>query len=170
MRRTGAYILLLRLASDAEIEVGRFGVTRFRRGEYAYVGSAMGGLDARIARHLRAEKKNHWHIDYLLTRTAVAGVLEFETSDHIECELSDALAGSDASTAPVRGFGSSDCGCSSHLYYFGERDGAAKAAARSIAPCTRAALPAARSRAVRSVGRAERQSAEGGCTREPRSS
>ncbi len=134
MRRTGAYILLLHLTQDEEIEVGRLGVTLFPRGEYAYVGSAMGGLDARIARHLRAEKKRHWHIDYLLERAAVAGVLEFESSDRIECELSDALAASGASTAPARGFGSSDCGCVSHLYYFGERDGAAEAAARSAAP------------------------------------
>lgn len=134
MRRTGAYILLLRLADDEEIEVGRLGVTFFRRGEYAYVGSAMGGLDARIARHLRAEKKRHWHIDYLLERAAVASVLEFESSDRIECELSDTLAVSGASTAPVRGFGSSGCGCVSHLHYFGERDGSAETAARSAAP------------------------------------
>ena len=31
----------------------------------------MGGLDARVARHLRAEKKLHWHIDYLLERASV---------------------------------------------------------------------------------------------------
>ncbi len=134
MRRTGAYILLLRLANGGEIAIGRLGVTLFRRGEYAYVGSAMGGLDTRIARHLRTEKKLHWHIDYLLSRAPVADVLEFESSARIECELSAALAGSDASTVPVRSFGSSDCGCPSHLYYFGERDGAAQAAARSVAP------------------------------------
>ncbi|MEE8421341.1 MAG: GIY-YIG nuclease family protein [Dehalococcoidia bacterium] len=132
--RRGAYILLLRLARDEEIEVGRLGVVRFRRGEYGYVGSALGGLDARIARHLRAEKKRHWHIDYVLERASVTGVLEFEGATRIECRLSDALAGSGASTTPVQRFGSSDCRCLSHLHYFGQRDGAAEVAARSVAP------------------------------------
>ena len=71
LQRTGAYILLTHLAQGEEIEVGRLGTFLFCRGEYAYVGSAMGGLDARVARHLRAEKKLHWHIDYLLERASV---------------------------------------------------------------------------------------------------
>jgi sugar fermentation stimulation protein A len=109
MKRSGAYILLFRLQQDEKIEVGRLGVVPLRRGEYAYVGSAMGGLDARIARHLRAEKKRHWHIDYVLERASISGVLEFESASRVECRLSDALASSAASTTPVRWFGSSDC-------------------------------------------------------------
>ncbi len=117
LQRTGAYILLTHLAQDEEIEVGRLGTFLFCRGEYAYVGSAMGGLDARVARHLRAEKKLHWHIDYLLERASVTEVLEYESATRMECELSDALSRSEASTTPVRGFGSSDCRCLSHLHY-----------------------------------------------------
>lgn len=134
MRRRGAYILLIRLAHDAEIEVGRLGAFRFRRGEYGYVGSAMAGLDARIARHLRAEKKRHWHIDYLLERASITGVLAVESTTRVECDLSDALACSGASTTPVRRFGSSDCRCRSHLHYFGAGYGAAEVAVRSATP------------------------------------
>ncbi len=131
MRRTGAYILLIHLAQDEEIEVGRLSTFLFRRGEYAYVGSAMGGLDARVARHLRAEKKRHWHIDYLLERASVTEVLEYESPTRIECELSDALAGGATVTMPVQGFGSSDCRCPSHLHYLGERAQAAEIVAKA---------------------------------------
>jgi len=43
------------------------------RGVYLYVGSArgFGGLKARVARHLRAVKKVHWHVDYLLASRSV---------------------------------------------------------------------------------------------------
>ena len=122
MKRRGAYVLLLRLAQDEQMDIGRLGTFRFRRGEYAYVGSAMGGLDTRIARHLRTKKKRHWHIDYLLERASVTDVLEFESSTRIECDLSDALASCEQSTTPVRRFGSSDCHCLSHLHYLWERD------------------------------------------------
>lgn len=131
MKRTGAYILLCRLAADEHVEVGRLGRQLFERGEYAYVGSAMSGLDARIERHLRSEKRNHWHIDYLLERATVVRVLEFESSRRLECELNDRLRDTGA-TMPVRGFGSSDCHCDSHLHYLGRDPGAVRDTLRSL--------------------------------------
>jgi Uri superfamily endonuclease len=130
MTRPGAYALLFSLSQDEQIEVGRLGTVHFPRGQYGYVGSAMGsgGLDARIARHLRAEKKRHWHIDYLLKRADVAGALEFESPTRIECTLSDALTRGGASTTPAPSFGSSDCRCRSHLHYFGDESAAEFAA------------------------------------------
>jgi Uri superfamily endonuclease len=121
MRRRGAYILVFRLDEDETLEIGRLGRARFERGVYAYVGSAMGGLDARVARHLREAKRTHWHIDYLLARATVTRVLEFETPRRIECELSGQVSELAGSSMPVRGFGSSDCGCWSHLHAPGER-------------------------------------------------
>ena len=102
MKRRGAYVLFLRLDADEAIEVGRLGRVRFEHGAYAYVGSAMGGLDARIARHLRSEKKLHWHIDYLLERATVTQVMAFETAQRIECDLSQGFEGLEGSTMPVR--------------------------------------------------------------------
>jgi len=62
----GSYILLIKLLKDSEIKVGSLGTISFKKGFYVYVGSAMGGLEQRINRHLRKNKKTFWHIDYLL--------------------------------------------------------------------------------------------------------
>ncbi len=118
-RRRGAYILVFRLDEDETIEVGRLGTQQFERGAYAYVGSAMGGLDARVARHLREAKRTHWHIDYLLARATGTQALEFETARRVECDLSERVGQLAESSTPVRGFGSSDCGCWSHLHFLG---------------------------------------------------
>jgi len=61
----GIYILLIEIPREVHMEVGALGVMEFPRGFYAYCGSAMGGLRARINRHLRSEKKARWHVDYL---------------------------------------------------------------------------------------------------------
>ena len=132
MTRRGSYVLLIRLERPALIEVGRLGPVHFEDGAYAYVGSAMGGLDARIARHLRAEKRMHWHIDYLLAAATVDRVLEFESARRIECELSDALAGLGRTSVPAAGFGASDCRCRAHLFYLGASADATVATAREI--------------------------------------
>ncbi|MBU4245420.1 MAG: GIY-YIG nuclease family protein [Nanoarchaeota archaeon] len=63
----GIYCLVIRLEKDARIRIGSLGELFFEKGSYVYVGSAMNGLENRIARHLRYEKKLHWHIDYMLS-------------------------------------------------------------------------------------------------------
>jgi Uri superfamily endonuclease len=114
----GAYVLLFKL--DLALEV----TLRTRRvvlepGTYGYCGSAMGpgGLDARIKRHLRRDKKVHWHVDQVTTQVPVsrAGT----TSRLSECDLVKRVLQSSASTIPVPGFGSSDCKvCASHFLKF----------------------------------------------------
>lgn len=64
-RPTGSYALVLRLPSRRNIQVGKLGLVEFPRGNYIYFGSALGGLDARVAWHLGNDKKLHWHADYL---------------------------------------------------------------------------------------------------------
>jgi len=86
----------------------------FPGGYYAYVGSAMGGLEARVKRHLRGDKKRHWHIDYLLEKASVIGVGICGVDGRTECSLAGAL-GSKCNSIP--NFGSSDCGCRSHLFF-----------------------------------------------------
>ena len=41
---------------------------------YVYTGSARGGLEARIARRRRREKRMRWHIDYLLREARIIEV------------------------------------------------------------------------------------------------
>ncbi|MFC1786550.1 DUF123 domain-containing protein [Halobacteriota archaeon] len=68
-------------------------------------------MEARISRHLRKEKKIHWHIDYLL---ACARIKDVYVGELKECDIVTKLA----DYFPfVRGFGSSDCDCESHLFY-----------------------------------------------------
>lgn len=96
------------------MEVGVLGLLEFPQGFYAYCGSAMGGLRARISRHLRSKKKIQWHVDYLLAKGRVKGVMCAETNNRLECRLADGL-GNAFNTYPR--FGSSDCHCPSHLFF-----------------------------------------------------
>ncbi len=108
----GTYVLGMELPSPAVITIGALGDISFKAGVYAYVGSAMNGLRRRIARHLRSEKKIHWHIDYFLQAAAVRRVW-YAPGQQRECELATALADR---CAPVAGIGCSDCRCRSHLF------------------------------------------------------
>jgi Uri superfamily endonuclease len=110
------YQLLIRLAEPVRIRVGRLGSFEFPAGRYVYTGSARRNPEARIARHLSAVKRLHWHIDYLLAAPGadVAGTLRFGET---ECEVNGRTLG----RILVPGFGASDCraGCGSHLTFLG---------------------------------------------------
>lgn len=112
----GAYALLIE--TDAAVSVRVRGVlARLPPGCYLYCGSAFGpgGIRARVARHLRKRKPNHWHVDGLTAIGRVRAVVVAPGGR--ECELFarfSALAGSDI---PVPGFGASDCRtCPAHLF------------------------------------------------------
>jgi sugar fermentation stimulation protein A len=113
----GAYLLVLRLAEPCRIEVGGLGGVDFAAGHYVYVGSAMRGLAARMARHLRPRKRHHWHVDYLRARADRAEVLAVRSSVREECALAEAV-GKVLAPGPA-GFGCSDCGCATHLFHGG---------------------------------------------------
>lgn len=117
----GAYQLLIKLDRPSTIQIGRLGEFRFPKGYYVYTGSAMGGIEQRVARHLRKTKRFHWHIDYLLEHARVILYASRESSTRRECEFSAAMPRMDGASVPVKGFGSSDCGCVSHLAYFEKR-------------------------------------------------
>ncbi len=111
----GAYALLIRL--DDPLAVGFGGqCSRLAAGWYAYAGSARGpgGVAARVARHLRHDKKPHWHVDQL---TLSAGrVIALALADARECATAARLRDSGAFAHVLPGFGSSDCSaCISHL-------------------------------------------------------
>ena len=79
----------------------------------------MGGLEARVARHLRTDKKVKWHIDRFLPRAAIMGVVLFPSGRRRECELARAVHGYPGARAQ-EGFGSSDCRCPGHLFHLGK--------------------------------------------------
>jgi sugar fermentation stimulation protein A len=113
-RARGSYILIVEIPRRVRMDVGALGPLEFPQGFYAYCGSAMGGLGARINRHLRRKKKTQWHIDYLLKKGRTNRVLYALTNERLECQLADGL-GYAFNNYP--GFGSSDCHCPSHLFF-----------------------------------------------------
>ena len=109
----GTYILKIKLKEPRTITYGK-NRKRFKRGYYFYVGSAMGesnNLRRRIERHLREDKKLHWHIDYLLQYGTVKEV--YISGEAVECEVARDLS----FLKSIEGFGSSDCSCKSHLFF-----------------------------------------------------
>ena len=114
----GSYVVILRLKMDERISVGSLGTIRFKKGYYVYAGSAKRNLLQRIARHQRKRKKMFWHIDYLRQYADHCVSLPVRASADLECEIANAL--NMISQWSIPHFGSSDCGCHSHL--FGMRD------------------------------------------------
>ncbi len=112
-RTAGSYVLLIRLDEARVIAAGRQPRQRFAAGYYAYVGSALNGLRARLARHLREDKRLHWHIDYLLREARIVDVVTCRSQERTECVIAAALA---ERFDMVAGFGASDCRCRSHLF------------------------------------------------------
>lgn len=117
----GSYVLLIRLDHGFEVTLGGE-VLKLERGDYAYCGSARGpgGLAARIARHRRADKKVHWHVDQVTGR---ARVVEVGVSTSLsECDLVARLQAQPGTSVPIPGFGSSDCRvCKSHFVKLPDR-------------------------------------------------
>lgn len=117
----GAYALLMELDPDAIIPVGRLGTFEFPAGWYVYVGSALGGLDRRLRRHLRPSAIRHWHVDYLRAEAPIREIHVFPGRVRRECELARAIVALPGASIPVAGFGASDCRCRSHLAHFSGR-------------------------------------------------
>lgn len=108
----GSYALVVVLEERRVVETGALGSLDLDAGTYIYCGSAMGGLEPRLGRHFRSEKKMHWHIDRLLGAGRSMGALLFE-GENRECEAAAFLV--DKGRA-IPGFGCSDCSCGSHLF------------------------------------------------------
>lgn len=111
---TISYQLDIILVESARLTIGQFGTFDFPAGRYVYTGSAKRNIDARIARHIRQDKKLKWHIDYLLA-SPHASVVKVTQFVETECEINQNTAG----IVLIAGFGASDCraGCGSHLKY-----------------------------------------------------
>lgn len=115
----GTYALLYSCKKHARVNVGRLGSVRLQPGSYVYVGSALGpgGLPARIAHHRTATSAPHWHIDYLRPHARLEQIWFSygpERREHEWAAAMQAVLGGE----PVPGFGSSDCRCHSHLFFF----------------------------------------------------
>ena len=109
-----SYQLDIVLVQPTRLSIGQLGIYDFPAGHYVYTGSAKRNIEARIARHIRQNKKLKWHIDYLLA-SPHASVTKATRFVQAECELNQNTTGK----ILITGFGASDCraGCGSHLKY-----------------------------------------------------
>jgi Uri superfamily endonuclease len=114
----GIYCLVF-LNPGCTVRIGALGEIDFRPGWHCYVGSAQGsGGLKRLERHIslaaQRDKRPKWHVDYLHVSSCFS--LEYAvsavTEERLECRLAHEM-GDDG----VPGFGSSDCTCTSHLFY-----------------------------------------------------
>jgi Uri superfamily endonuclease len=110
----GIYSILVKLDKPASLETRSGRIFTLKKGFYGYVGSALGGIEKRIDRHLNIEKKHYWHIDFLLDYARIEKVICAETDQDKECLVAQALS---RSLPSVSGFGCSDCRCFSHLFF-----------------------------------------------------
>ena len=113
----GTYVLWLLVSGPLSVAAGRLGVVSLSPGWYAYIGSAQGpgGLRARVGRHLRPHKTQHWHIDALTAAAPVVAIWLEASGESLECAWAATLAAVPGVIAPVAGFGASDCACRAHL-------------------------------------------------------
>ncbi|MCD6313186.1 MAG: GIY-YIG nuclease family protein [Thaumarchaeota archaeon] len=112
----GVYLLFLKIAEDVRMRVGGLGRLTFKKGLYVYVGSAQNNLEKRIMRHKSRVKKLRWHIDYLTKSKKVKPIAAYayDLGREYECIIARLL--SEISSESIKGFGSSDCKCRSHLF------------------------------------------------------
>jgi len=113
----GAYALILRSRSTGKAQIGRWRQVDLELGYYIYVGSAFGpgGVQARVSRHCRLTKSNHWHIDYLREFASPVGAWYSHESNRLEHRWAQVLCEMSGMSS-IRGFGCSDCKCHSHLF------------------------------------------------------
>ena len=121
-RARGTYILILRLDRMRTLQIGSLGRFRFPVGYFAYVGSAHGpgGLGGRLKHHLNPSAPSRWHIDTLRKAARLDQVWLTRGEEIQEHAWAALLHESLKGKVPVKGFGSSDCGCVTHLFHFRE--------------------------------------------------
>jgi Uri superfamily endonuclease len=115
------YLLIIQGNVQQEFCVGALGYVTMPPGCYLYAGSARRGLHARLARHLRQEKKRRWHIDYVLSGHALT-IQEIWIGEQIgECQLAGSLLALPRVTIPKLRLGASDCRCLTHFCRYDDK-------------------------------------------------
>lgn len=114
----GIYQLLIYLPKNASIVIGKKGKFRFPKGYYIYTGSARNGLEKRVERHLKKNKKHFWHIDYLLDFASIQKVILFTNGKFDECASNLRVLKMPDAKIIMPKFGASDCSCPTHLIFF----------------------------------------------------
>lgn len=117
----GTYILEINAALPFSIEAKQFANLDFEKGFYYYFGSAQKNIQKRLERHLRKEKKLHWHIDHITskeTNSIISIYLLPKAEKSFECFSLAEISSRVSAVIPAENFGNSDCKtCRSHLLF-----------------------------------------------------
>ncbi|MGQ9707178.1 MAG: GIY-YIG nuclease family protein [bacterium] len=111
----GVYLLLLSLPENTN-SITRQKKRFISKGCYMYIGSAMGGLSARVSRYFKRKLNQHWHIDFLLSKATIEMIVAIPSDEDIECKIARFISSILGWSSSITGFGSSDCSCPSHLF------------------------------------------------------
>ena len=116
----GTYTLILTSIIEKPVKVGKLGTVHLRHGIYAYIGSAFGpgGLMARIKHHINHSSQPHWHIDYLRPALELCEIWYTYDTIRREHQWAEVHMHTRGVHLPLPGFGSSDCRCLSHLFFY----------------------------------------------------
>lgn len=117
---SGTYALLLNCRQEKPLQIGKLGELDAKPGYFVYLGSAFGpgGLSARLSHHRRPIARPRWHIDYLRTATVLTEIWFTWDPSPREHHWAGLIAALKDASIPLPGFGSTDCKCPSHLYFF----------------------------------------------------
>lgn len=117
----GIYLLEIKLKENLVLDIKKFSKEMLKSGYYYYTGSAQKNLFQRIDRHLKVEKKKHWHIDYLSSskNSEISRIFVIPNAPKsVECKIGKKLKEEFDITDSLIGFGNSDCrNCRTHLFY-----------------------------------------------------
>ena len=122
---SGIYILELFAPISFNLPINKFKDSILPSGYYYYIGSAQKNLHQRLKRHFQAEKRIHWHIDYLTTNQILIlkeAYMIFNAPKDEEESLALKFPSQFNTEILLEGFGNSDTkGSISHLFYKSEK-------------------------------------------------
>lgn len=118
-KNSGIYVIEFWAKNDFSLGIKKYAENFFSKGYYYYSGSAQKNFRERLSRHLRLNKKVHWHIDHLTTdqNFEIKSILILnEAPKEFECKIIESFLGNDKVEQSILGFGNGDCStCRTHL-------------------------------------------------------
>ena len=116
----GIDALVLECRWTGSVRIGRLGTQELPPGFYVYVGSAYGpgGVAARKEHHRQIANRRHWHMNYLWPACDLLAVGFRTDTASQEHAWAYAVARLSSAAVPMPSFGSSNCQCKAHLFWF----------------------------------------------------
>jgi Uri superfamily endonuclease len=118
----GTYCIIFKLKNKLTITVKSGKTYTLQKGTYVYVGSAWnsGGIESRVKRHLKRNKRKHWYLDFITTTNHFEAQKVITIPNRkVECNVASLLS---TKYGGIEKFGCSDCNCFSHLFKITQKE------------------------------------------------